>query len=70
MHLFKKADHRIQCVSQFLVGDPGVLNRVGRVCVAGLSLKRRDISAFIYMVSAHGIPGVMGRVPPSNSSFK
>jgi len=41
-----------------------------RVCVAGLSLKRRDISAFIYMVSAHGIPGVMGRVPPSNSSFK
>jgi hypothetical protein len=47
-----------------LVGDPGVLDGFGRVGVAELSLKRRDISGFISMVSAHGIPGVMGRAPP------
>jgi len=46
-----------------LVGDPGVLDGIGRVGVAELSLKRRNIAGFIYMVSAHGIPGVMGRVP-------
>ena len=52
----------IQCISQLLVGDPGVLNGIGRVGVAELSLDRSDIADFLNNVSAHGVVGVMGRV--------
>ena len=52
----------IQCVSQLLVGDPGVLDGIGRVCVAKLSLNCGDVAGFFYEVSTHGVAGVMGRV--------
>ena len=54
----------IQCISQLLVGDPGVLNREGRGGVTKLSLNRRDISGFLREVPAHGVAVVMGRVTP------
>ena len=52
----------IHSLCQLLVGDPGVLNRVGCVGVAKLSLNRRDIAGFLDEVPAHGVAGVMGRV--------
>jgi len=45
-----------------LVGDPGVLDGIGRVGVAELSLNRRDIAGFLDGVPAHGMADVMGRV--------
>jgi len=45
-----------------LVGDPGVLDGIGCVSVAELSLNRCDIAGFLDEVSAHGMAGVMGRV--------
>ncbi len=48
----------IQRLSQLLVGDPGVLDGVGRVGVAELSLNRRDIAGFLDEVPAHGVGGV------------
>jgi len=45
-----------------LVGDPGVLNRIGRVGVAELSLDSGDISGFLDEVPTHGMAGVMGGV--------
>jgi len=45
-----------------LVGDPGVLDGIGRVSVAELPLNRCDIAGFLDEVSAQGMPGVMGRV--------
>ena len=53
----------IQHLSQFFVGDPGVLDGVGRVGVAKLPFNRRDIAGFFDEVPAHGMAGVMGRVP-------
>ncbi len=52
----------IKCLSQLLVGDPGVLNRIGCVDVAELPLNRCDIAGFLDEVPAHGMAGVMGRV--------
>jgi hypothetical protein len=43
-----------------LVGDPGVLDGIGCVGVAKLSLNRRDIAGFLDEVPAHGVAGVMG----------
>jgi hypothetical protein len=45
-----------------LVGDPDVLNGIGRVGVTELSLNRCDIPGFPDEVPAHGMAGVMGRV--------
>ena len=45
-----------------MVGDPGVLDGIGRVGVAELSLNRRDIAGFLDEVPAHGVAGVMGRM--------
>jgi hypothetical protein len=45
-----------------LVGDPGVLNRVGCAGVAELPLNCCDIAGYIYKVSAQGVFSVMGRV--------
>jgi hypothetical protein len=45
-----------------LVGDPDVLNGIGRVGVTELSLNRCDIPSFPDEVPAHGMAGVMGRV--------
>ena len=45
-----------------MVGDPGVLNGIGCVGVAELSLNRCDIAGFLNEVPAHGVAGVMGRV--------
>jgi len=45
-----------------LVGDPGVLNGIGRVGVTELSLNRCNIPSFPDEVPAHGMAGVMGRV--------
>ncbi len=43
----------IQRLSQFPGGDPGVLDGIGCVCVAELSLNRRDIAGFSnYRVSS------------------
>jgi len=47
---------------KFFVGDPGVLDGIGRVDVAELSLNRGDITGFIDEVPAHGVASVMGRV--------
>lgn len=52
----------IQRLSQFLVGDPGVLDGIGRVGVAELSLNRCDVAGLLDEVPAHGVAGVMGRV--------
>ena len=46
---------------KFFVGDPGVLDGIGRVGVAEPSLNRGDITGFIDEVPAHGVAGVMGR---------
>jgi hypothetical protein len=54
----------IQCVIQPLVGDPGVLDGIGRVGLAELSLIRRDVAGFLNQMSAHGVADVMSRVPP------
>ena len=53
----------IQRLSQLLVGDPGVLNRIGCVRLAELPLDSRDIAGFPDEVPTHGVAGVMGRVP-------
>ena len=45
-----------------MVGDPGVLNRVGCAGVAELPLNCCDIAGYIYKVSAQGVFSVMGRV--------
>ena len=47
----------IQRVGQFLIGDPGVLDGIGRVGVTELSLNRRDVAGFLDQVT-----GVMGRM--------
>ena len=52
----------MQSISQLLVSDSGVLNRVDRVGVTELSLNRRDIAGFLDEVPAHGVAGGMGRV--------
>ncbi len=52
----------IQSLSQFLVGDPGVLDGIGLVGVAELPLNRDDIAGFLNEVPAHGMAGVMGRM--------
>ena len=58
----KKRSPIIQRVGQFLVGDPGVLDGIGRVGVAELALYCGDIAGFLYEVPAHGVAGVMGGV--------
>jgi hypothetical protein len=45
---------------KFFVGDPGVLDGIGRVGVAELSLNRGDIAGFLDEVPVHGVAGVMG----------
>ena len=55
----------IQSLSQFLVGDTGVLDRIGLVGVAQLPLNRCDIAGFLNEVPAHGVAGVMGVWPPT-----
>ena len=52
----------IQCVSQLLLGDPGVLDGIGCVGVAELVLYCGDIAGFLDEVPAHGVAGVMGCV--------
>ena len=52
----------IHSLCQLLVGDPGVLNRLGCVGVAELPLNRGDIAGFLYEVPTHGMAGVPGRV--------
>ena len=46
---------------KFFVGDPGVLDGIGRVGVAEPSLNLGDITGFIDEVPAHGVAGVMWR---------
>ena len=48
---------------QFLVGDPGVLDGIGCVCVTELPLNRGDIAGFFYEMPAHDVAGVMGVWP-------
>ena len=54
----------IHSLCQLLVGDPGVLNRLGCVGVAELPLNRCDIAGFLYVVPAHGMVGAMRSVSP------
>jgi hypothetical protein len=64
----------IQCVSQFLLVDSGVLDGIGRVSVPEFPLHWGNISGLTDKVSAHGMSGVMGRVAPtplnSQTSFQ
>lgn len=59
---FKSESPIIQRVNQLLVGDPGVLDGIGRIGVTELSLNCCDIAGFLYEVPAHGTAGVMRRV--------
>ena len=49
----------IQRLSQFLIGNPGVLDGIGRVGVSELALYCGDISGFLDEVPAQGMTGVM-----------
>jgi hypothetical protein len=57
-----------------LVGDPGVLDGIGRVGVAEMSLNRRDIASFLYEVKKNSPLGKIAFIisfdTPSDSSFK
>jgi len=52
----------IQCLSQLLVGDPGILHRIRRIGVPELPLHGGNVAGLIDKVPAHGVPGVMGGV--------
>jgi hypothetical protein len=69
-NFFLRGSPIIQGLGQFLVGDPGVLDGIGRIGVAELSLNRCDIAGLLYEVPAHGVAGVMGVWPPTPAKLQ